>query len=97
MKSRLDANEWQAKYQQNPFIREGILFQKMDFGTTMEYFRKVTAVLLLPVMLHGAVEIVFQCLLGENTKMEMSIFLTGYLTKERKKLPFRSLLENHRK
>lgn len=26
MKSRLDANEWQAKYQQNPFIREGILF-----------------------------------------------------------------------
>lgn len=26
MKSRLDPNEWQAKYQQDPFIREGLLF-----------------------------------------------------------------------
>ena len=26
IKSRLDANEWEAKYQQRPFIREGLLF-----------------------------------------------------------------------
>lgn len=26
MKSRLDANEWEAKYQQRPFLREGIIF-----------------------------------------------------------------------
>lgn len=26
MKARLDANEWEAKYQQRPFLREGIIF-----------------------------------------------------------------------
>lgn len=26
MRERLDANEWQAKYQQRPFVREGLLF-----------------------------------------------------------------------
>lgn len=26
MKARLDANEWEAKYQQKPFLREGIMF-----------------------------------------------------------------------
>lgn len=26
MKARLDANEWEAKYQQKPFLREGIIF-----------------------------------------------------------------------
>lgn len=26
MKARLDANEWEAKYQQKPFLREGIVF-----------------------------------------------------------------------
>ena len=26
LKSRLDANEWEAKYQQKPFVREGLLF-----------------------------------------------------------------------
>lgn len=26
VKSRLDANEWQAKFQQRPFVREGLLF-----------------------------------------------------------------------
>lgn len=30
VKSRLDANEWMAKYQQQPFIREGLLFPEEE-------------------------------------------------------------------
>lgn len=33
MKSRLDPNEWEAKYQQNPFIREGLLFPADELRT----------------------------------------------------------------
>ena len=33
IKSRLDANEWQAKYQQNPFVREGLLFPVDELRT----------------------------------------------------------------
>ncbi len=30
MKKRLDKNEWEAKYQQNPFVREGLLYPEDD-------------------------------------------------------------------
>lgn len=30
VKARLDANEWEAKYQQKPFVREGLLFPAED-------------------------------------------------------------------
>lgn len=33
MKSRLDPNEWEAKYQQKPFIREGLLFPADELRT----------------------------------------------------------------
>lgn len=33
MKSRLDPNEWEAKYQQKPFIREGLLFPTDELRT----------------------------------------------------------------
>lgn len=33
IKSRLDANEWEAKYQQRPFIREGLLFPVDELRT----------------------------------------------------------------
>ena len=33
MRSRLDPNEWQAKYQQRPFIREGLLFPEDELRT----------------------------------------------------------------
>lgn len=33
MKMRLDANEWQAKYQQKPFVREGLLFPEEELRT----------------------------------------------------------------
>lgn len=33
MKSRLDPNEWEAKYQQRPFIREGLLFPTDELRT----------------------------------------------------------------
>ena len=32
-KARLDKNEWEAKYQQNPFIREGLLFPESELRT----------------------------------------------------------------
>ena len=33
VKSRLDANEWMAKYQQKPFVREGLLFPPDELRT----------------------------------------------------------------
>lgn len=33
MKARLDANEWEAKYQQRPFMREGLLFPEDELRT----------------------------------------------------------------
>lgn len=33
IKSRLDANEWEAKYQQRPFVREGLLFSTDELRT----------------------------------------------------------------
>lgn len=33
MKSRLDKNEWEAKFQQRPFIREGLLFPENELLT----------------------------------------------------------------
>lgn len=33
IKSRLDKNEWEAKYQQKPFVREGILFPEDEMRT----------------------------------------------------------------
>lgn len=33
LKERLDKNEWEAKYQQRPFTREGLLFQEDDLKT----------------------------------------------------------------
>lgn len=33
VKSRLDKNEWEAKYQQRPFIREGLLFAEDELQT----------------------------------------------------------------
>ena len=33
IKSRLDANEWEAKYQQRPFVREGLLFPVDELRT----------------------------------------------------------------
>ena len=33
LKKRLDKNEWEAKYQQNPFVREGILFAADELRT----------------------------------------------------------------
>ena len=32
-KSRLDKNEWEAKYQQRPFVREGLLFAEDELRT----------------------------------------------------------------
>ena len=37
MRQRLDKNEWMAKYQQNPFIREGLLFPEDD----LRYFNGI--------------------------------------------------------
>lgn len=93
MKSRLDANEWQAKYQQNPFIREGILFPEDG----LRYYNGI-----LP---EGDSRVVTVCDVawGGGDSLSMPIgreyengdiyILTGYLTKERKKLPFHLLLE----
>lgn len=33
LKKRLDKNEWEAKYQQNPFVREGLLFAADELRT----------------------------------------------------------------
>lgn len=33
LKSRLDRNEWEAKYQQRPFVREGLLFPEDELRT----------------------------------------------------------------
>lgn len=33
IKSRLDKNEWEAKYQQRPFVREGLLFPEDELRT----------------------------------------------------------------
>lgn len=37
LKERLDKNEWEAKYQQNPFVREGLLFPEDE----LRYFNGV--------------------------------------------------------
>ena len=37
MKARLDKNEWEAKYQQRPFVREGLLFEE----DTLRYYNGV--------------------------------------------------------
>lgn len=48
MRDRLDDAEWQAKYQQQPFVREGLLFPKEELryfnGMLPDGERKVTAV-----------------------------------------------------
>lgn len=33
IKERLDKNEWEAKYQQRPFVREGLLFPESELST----------------------------------------------------------------
>lgn len=62
MEARLDKNEWEAKFQQKPFIREGLLFPEDELRFFLVFFRPADlSVLLRPVMWLGAEEIVFQC------------------------------------